>query len=191
MIVTRRLSWILSAIALVTLGIPNNSARAEDAGCETCTPCVCAESLSKMSFAELECLYRGLPASEMPKGYYRGTVLWDKSGLGRTVSTCLTRIVWRGKWICPESATMLNSVAGKPAIPAKIYMGTSFIDGGDSLIFDYSCTTAKFARTARDEIRQISPCLFLGAMHRRDKCGCWHLDNFFFVELTCPDACCP
>lgn len=139
----------------------------------------------KMSYCELKALFRALPAVELPKGYYRGTVLWGEKGTCRKPTASLTRLVWQGKWVCPEEGSMVNRAFGKAMLPTDAYMGESFLDGGAAMIFDYSRTPAKFARSARDEVRQVCPGFYLGAMYLARDCECPKLANFFLVEAEC------
>lgn len=152
-------------------------------------PPVCRDQLLTMSYCELEALFRTLPTAAPAKGYYRGTVLWGRKGGHRRPTAAATRLVWQGKWICPEQGTMLNRVFGKPAIPTDVYIGQSLLDGGDAVVFDYHRTPAKFARSGRDEVRQVAPGLFLGALYVVPDCGCPKLVNFFLLEAECCEAC--
>jgi len=51
-------------------------------------------------------------------------------------------------------------------INAKLYMGESWMDGKESIIIDYQKTSLVFG-WIRDEIRQISPGLYLGRAYAR------------------------
>lgn len=137
-----------------------------------------------MSYCELESLYRTLAAVELPCGYYRGTVLVRKESL-RPTAAGATRIVWQGKYVCPARGRMINRVFGKPAVPAELLIGESWLDGGPSQVFDYACSPARFARKARDEVREIRPGLYLGIMYVREECECPRLANFFLLEREC------
>ena len=176
---------------LLFLGLASSHAVADDTAGSVCDPCLSKDRLLHLSYCELEALYRTLPAAELSCGYYEGTVLWGKKDFAREHAAGITSLVWKGKWIYTEQATMLNQVGHKQIVPATIYSGTSYIDGGPSLIFDYSCSTF-FARKARDEVRQVCPGLYLGIMHVKDHHGCPQLKNFFLLEAPCKCAtpCC-
>ncbi|MBX9653502.1 hypothetical protein K2Y11_07760 [bacterium] len=192
---SRQIVRFVTIISLfIFVGSMARPAAADEAAC--CDPCLTKDRLLHLSYCELEALYRTLPAADLTGGYYEGTVLWGKKDCAREIKAEVTSFVWKGKWIYPEQATMLNQVGHKQIVPATIYSGTSYIDGGASLIFDYSCST-KFARKARDEVRQICPGLYLGIMHVKNHHGCPELKNYFLLEATCTsvkpacDSCTP
>jgi hypothetical protein len=54
---------------------------------------------------------------------------------------------------------------------------------------DYS-GTSRVWRDVRDEVREVSPGLYLGRMYRRTDCGP-RFEMFFALEATCPAACAP
>ena len=152
-------------------------------------PPIGRDRLLTMSYCELEALFGTLQTAPLEKGYYRGTVLWGRRGSFRKAQATATRLVWQGKWICPEQATMLNRVFGKAAIPTDVYVGESLLVGGDAVVFDYHRTPARMYRSGRDEVRQVAPGLYLGALLVVPDCGCPKLINFFLLEAACPDAC--
>jgi hypothetical protein len=147
--------------------------------------CVSVESIATKSYDELECLYRSLSASELPAGYYRGTVLARRFPLPRGLSSSATRLVWEGKYIRPEQGQMLNRAFGHACVPASLGLGESWLDGCPSVLFDYACSSAAFARKARDEVRMISPGVYLGIMYVRREGDCPKLSTFFLLERRC------
>lgn len=175
---TSRTPPILMSCILLLVPISNGFASDDGIGAH------CAASVAQMSYCELQSLYRSLSAVEIPGGYYRGTVLVRKEKL-RKAAAGMTRTVWQGKFIYPCQGKMVNRVLGKPAVPADLSMGNSWLDGGPSQIFDYACSPAKFARDARDEVREICPGLYLGIMYLREDCNCPRLANFFLLEQDC------
>ncbi len=50
------------------------------------------------------------------------------------------------------------------AIIAKVYKGESWLDGKECIVLDYS-DTSLVAQWIRDEIREISPGLYLGKVY--------------------------
>ena len=48
----------------------------------------------------------------------------------------------------------------------KVYAGPSWLDGNPSMILDYEGTSKVYANY-RDEIRQVTPGLYLGLMYDR------------------------
>jgi hypothetical protein len=141
------------------LAVPAARAQAPVAG-------VSLAQLVRMSPAELEQLYRQGTAAAIPAGRVRGTALltpgtWRTRPLARA-----TRLVWQGKIFQPESGTAVNRFFGLPIVRASVYLGPSWLDGGEALVLDYSQTSRVYAGN-RDEIRQVGPGLFLGLMYDR------------------------
>jgi hypothetical protein len=80
------------------------------------------------------------------------------------VNSRATRLVWQGK-IFRDDGTMINRVFGAGrAIPADVYLGESLLDGQPALILDYS--RSKLWPDVRDEVREVSPGLYLGIMYK-------------------------
>jgi hypothetical protein len=123
-----------------------------------------AAQMLEMSGKQLDDLFRQHEAGEIPTGEARGTVLIR---LGRTishmVSTIAHRIAWKGKVFDPDRGELRNEVSplGLRAIRAKVYKAQSWFDGKECIVLDYS-TTSFVARKIRDEIREVSPGVFLG-----------------------------
>ena len=74
------------------------------------------------------------------------------------------RLLWQGKVFEPDESTAVNRFFGMRVIRGQLYQGPSWLDGGPSLVLDYSQTSRIYADN-RDEIRQIAPGLFLGLMY--------------------------
>src|SRR5690349_17341155 len=124
-----------------------------------------AEQLLHMTEAELVQVYKcGVPAMP-PCGYTPGTMIVCP-GSAVTVPTArvMRATAWQGKMF-PGDGTMVNKMFGLPAIKAPITSGESFIDGRPSVIFDYQDTSFVW-RKYRDEVREVSPGVYLGIMHR-------------------------
>jgi hypothetical protein len=77
-----------------------------------------------------------------------------------------TRLVWQGKIFDSGSPAAVNRFFGLPIVRAQVYQAESWLDGGPSLVLDYSQTSRVYAQN-RDEIRQVAPGLFLGLMYER------------------------
>jgi hypothetical protein len=111
------------------------------------------EQLLGMSPAQIEDVYRQGTAVAIPPGRVRGTALL-------ATGTRRARVVSRG------ARLMWNRFFGMRVIRGQLYQGPSWLDGGPSLVLDYSQTSRIYADN-RDEIRQIAPGLFLGLMYDR------------------------
>ncbi len=127
---------------------------------------ISVDTLLRMSPAELEALYRQATAVAIPEGPIRGTALLAP-GTRRTRSLSRgARLFWQGKVFEPGGATAVNRFFGVRIVRAQVVQGPSWLDGGPSLVLDYSQTSRIYADN-RDEIRQVAPGLFLGLMYDR------------------------
>jgi hypothetical protein len=128
---------------------------------------VTADQMLGMSGKQLDDLFRRHAAGPIPAGEARGTVIVR---LGRTVSTFISvianRIAWKGKVFDPERGELRNQVSplGLKAVRAKVYKAPSWLDGKECIVLDYS-QTSFIARKIRDEIREVSPGVFLGIVY--------------------------
>ena len=127
------------------------------------------EQLLRMSECELVHVYKcGVPGMP-PCGYTPGTIIFHPgSPFTVPVSRIMGMTAWQGKYI-PGDGTMVNRMFGLPAIKAAVTSGESFIDGRPSVVFDYQDTSFVW-RNYRDEVREVSPGVYLGVMHRLG----WH-----------------
>jgi hypothetical protein len=85
---------------------------------------------------------------------------------------------------------MVNRQFGVPAIKAAVLDGQSWIDGKPTLTFDYEGTSL-ICGSYRDEIREVSPGVFLGCMHKRQKDGCVKIATWFALDTNDGKRCCP
>jgi hypothetical protein len=94
---------------------------------------------------------------------------------------------WQGKYF-PCESTMVNRQFGVPTVKANIYAGESWLDGGPSTVFDYQDTSVICCRY-RDEVREVSPGVCLGIMHRRGKDGP-KIATWFALDARTGQGCC-
>jgi hypothetical protein len=123
-----------------------------------------AADLLRMKGPALEELFSQRRVGEIPDGSGRGTVLVAPGTLiAGFVAKLLYLIAWRGKVVDRASGTLLNIVSpfGVKAIKAQVYKAPSWFDGAECIVLDYS-KTSFVARWIRDEIREVSPGVFLG-----------------------------
>lgn len=130
-------------------------------------PGLTAEKLRHMTQEQLDDLYLDAEPGKMPDGASNGTaVFFPGEGALNYKTQMLAALVWQGKVFDRDKDILLNRVFGFKAIKAKIYYGESLMDGGESIIIDYSKTSI-LARKIRDEIREVSPNLYLGRAYYR------------------------
>ncbi len=143
------------------------------------------EGLARMSWGELECLYRQAEAGTIPAGYTRGRAIYCRGRLLSGAQSATSRLLWRGKHFDPCAGTLVNQWRGFRAVRARVGCGTSWLDGRPSIVMDYR-GTSRFWPDVRDEAREVAPGLYLGIMYR-EKCGRPELKTFFALEL-CPQT---
>jgi len=121
-------------------------------------------SLVGKTTGELGELFRAAAAGTIPDGWGRGTVLLGTGGLvARLAATLCYALAWRGKVFTAREGRLKNLVTPLAirAIEAAVYQGDSWYDGEPCIVLDYS-KTSLVARKIRDEIREITPGVFLG-----------------------------
>ncbi|NEN95833.1 MAG: hypothetical protein F6K50_09935 [Moorea sp. SIO3I7] len=120
--------------------------------------------LQKLSPAELDQLYQRSPMGDIPNGEGKGTVLFLTSlPTGNICSGLVKLLAWQGKVFYRDQGFLLNRVSlfSIQMIKAKVDPGESWFTQGEATILDYS-KTSFVAQKIRDEIREVSPGLYLG-----------------------------
>ncbi len=124
------------------------------------------DELVRMSRCELDRLYQSSRPGPLPEGKVRGrTILFPGTALARPTSR-FNRLLWQGKVIDGAHGRASNRFFGVRFIKGNLGLGPSWMDGQPATILDYSETSHLYANY-RDEIRQVGPGLFLGAMYSR------------------------
>lgn len=138
-------------------------AKAQEAGGATISS---ADQLLTLNQTQVESVYRQGTAAALPTGRVRGTAILSPGSSRSRLLSRGARFVWQGKIIDPSEGSAVNRFFGVKLIRARIYQGESWLDGGPSVILDYSQTSRIYAGN-RDEIRLVSPGLYLGLMYAR------------------------
>ena len=123
--------------------------------------------LIEMSSDELDALFRASEPGEIPNGEAEGTVLVATgSKLAGPAEKLAHLLVWQGKVFDREKGELLNEIGpfGLKAVRAKVYKEPSWLDDNETIVLDYS-KTSLIAHWIRDEIREISPGLYLGLVY--------------------------
>lgn len=123
--------------------------------------------LLEMSQEQLDDLFRGAPTGAIPDGDADGiAVLAAGTDLTSPGARLAHRLAWRGKVFDAAKSTLLNKVTplGLHLIRAQVYRQASWFDGQEAIILDYSKTSI-VAHRVRDEIREVSPGLYLGQVY--------------------------
>jgi hypothetical protein len=125
---------------------------------------VAPSSLVRSTRQELGALFRSATVPVIPGGRGSGTVLLGTGGLlGRVVAVLVHVVAWRGKVVDAKAGRLKNILtpAGILAVEADVYQAASWYDGKPCIVLDYS-RRSFLARKVRDEIREVSPGVFLG-----------------------------
>lgn len=121
----------------------------------------------EMSRAELDDIFRAVPAGTPPQGEMEGTVIITGTRFSYLLAVLVRALVWQGKVFDmsapPYNGVLVNKITPFSAflVAAKVYRGDSWLDGKEAIIIDYS-KTSFIASKIRDEIREVEPGLFLG-----------------------------
>ncbi len=125
------------------------------------------EGLMKMSQKQLDDLFSSVPAGPIPDGQAEGTAI---IAAGTTFTPAIAKFVntfaWQGKVFDAKKGVLRNRILafGLNAIVASVYKDKSWLDGKECIVLDYSDTSI-VAHWIRDEIREISPKLYLGKVY--------------------------
>jgi hypothetical protein len=145
------------------------------------------ERLSRMSWCDLEQLYRQASPGAIPAGYARGRAIYCPGAFLTPTRSKMTQKLWHGKLFCPEDGTLVNEwCLGFHAIHARVGYGSSWLDGKPSIVMDYR-GTSRVWHDVRDEIREVAPGLYLGVMYRC-KASQPRMKTYFALDFTsaCP-----
>lgn len=139
------------------------------------------ECLSKMSWAELECLYRQAHSGAMPCGYFEGEAVYCKGKLFSRIKGKTANLAWKGKHF--SCGIITNQWATGKRLKGKVYRDCSWLDGKPSIMLDYRSTSFRW-RNIRDEIREIAPGVYIGIMFEEKKCE-RKIKAYFILEQSC------
>jgi len=128
------------------------------------------DDLKSQSQSQLDDLFKRSPAGPIPEGDAIGqAIVCPGSFASRLIARFVHVLAWQGKVFTKDpdgqGATLVNkvTVAGAHLIVARVYATSSWIDGKECIVLDYS-KTSLFARKIRDEIRLVDAAnkLYLG-----------------------------
>jgi hypothetical protein len=125
------------------------------------------DQLLTMSQEQLDALFTASPAGAIPDGEAEGTaIVAPGTTYSPTIARFISNFAWQGKMFDTEKGVLRNKILplGLNAIIAKVYKGESWLDGKECIVLDYS-DTSLLAQWIRDEIREISPGVYLGKVY--------------------------
>ena len=121
----------------------------------------------KMSQTELDDLFTKSPPGEIPSGEARGTaIVAPGTTYTENIANFINHFAWQGKVFDPGKGVLRNRILpfGLNAIIARVYKGPSWLDQKECIVLDYS-ETSLVAHWIRDEIREVSPHVYLGKVY--------------------------
>ena len=121
-------------------------------------------ALLKMTQADLDALFQASPPGPIPNGEGDGTaIVAPGTEFTLEIARFINLFAWQGKIFDAQAGLLRNRILafGINAIIARVYVAASWIDQRDCIVLDYS-ETSLVAEWVRDEIRLISPGLYLG-----------------------------
>jgi len=127
--------------------------------------------LLNMSQSQLDDLFEKSPAGDIPDGEGKGTaIIAPGTTYTEDIAQFISHFSWHGKVFDSEKSFLLNEILplGVRAIIAKVYKAPSWLDGKECIVLDYS-ETSILAHWIRDEIRNISPGIYLGKVYWEKK----------------------
>lgn len=123
--------------------------------------------LLAMSSADLDSLFGASPAGDLPNGEAHGTaILAPGTKFSSEIAAVVNIFAWQGKTFDAAHGVLTNRISafGVNAIVAEVYKAASWFDGKECIVLDYS-RTSLVAKHIRDEIREISPGVYLGLVY--------------------------
>jgi len=119
-----------------------------------------------MSQEELDALFSRSTAGPTPTGVGDGIAIVAPGTPVAMGLLPLIRLAWQGKVFYPEQDDLLNRIGpfGLLAARARVYRDASWMDGREAIVLDYSVSSLPF-RAIRDEIREVTPGLYLGVVY--------------------------
>jgi hypothetical protein len=126
-----------------------------------------ASQLIAMSQQQLDDLFTSSPAGDIPNGEANGTaIIASGTVFSPEIAELISIFGWKGKTFDAAHGTLTNRILafGLNAIVAEVYKTPSWFDGKECIVLDYSKTSLS-AKHIRDEIRLISPGMYLGIVY--------------------------
>jgi hypothetical protein len=123
--------------------------------------------LLKMTFEQLEDLFRNSPSGPLPSGTADGTaIIASGTVYSPEIAEIVNIFAWKGKEFDAAHGTLTNRILpfGLNAIVAQVYKEASWLDQKECIVLDYS-KTSLLAHWVRDEIRLIGPGFYLGRVY--------------------------
>ena len=121
----------------------------------------------KISGDQLDEIFRNSKAGEIPRGEGKGiAIIASGTNVSDEIAWFVNVFTWKGKVFNPDKGELRNKILpiGHKAIVAKVYKDKSWFDQKECIVLDYS-KTSLIAHWIRDEIREVSPGIYLGLVY--------------------------
>ncbi len=121
----------------------------------------------KMSGDQLDEIFRNSAAGNIPQGEGAGVaIIAPGTEVSDEIAWFVNIFTWKGKVFDPVKGELRNKILplGHKAIVAKVYKDKSWFDQKECIVLDYS-KTSLVAHYIRDEIREVSPGVYLGLVY--------------------------
>jgi hypothetical protein len=125
------------------------------------------QQLLRMSQAQLDELFTASASGQVPDGEATGTaIVAPGTSFSPEIARFISLFAWQGKIFDAEKGVLRNKILpfGLSAIIARVYKEASWLDGKECIVLDYS-DTSLVAQWIRDEIREVSPGVYLGKVY--------------------------
>ena len=141
-----------------------------------------ASQLLTLSQDELDAIFSAGTSATIPNGEANGTAIVGAGKFTHEVASIVNIFAWQGKTFDAAHGTLTNRISafGVNAIVAQVYKGPSLFDEKECIVLDYS-KTSLVAKHVRDEIREISPNVYLGLVY-------WDTKKTIHFALEFPPA---
>jgi hypothetical protein len=137
----------------------------------------------KMSSEQLDEMFRNSDAGNIPQGEGNGVaIIAPGTNISDEIAWFVNVFTWKGKVFDPVKGELRNKILpmGAKAIVAKVYKDKSWFDQKECIVLDYS-KTSLVAHYIRDEIREVSPGIYLGLVF-------WGQKKLIHFALQFPQA---
>lgn len=146
------------------------------------------EDLLGMDQAELDQVYLRCGSARLPDGAYQGKAMLLPGSSLNKASVWLAGFVWQGKTFDRERGTLINRIVGFEAAEGRFYHSKSEVDGRISVVIDYKHTSVFFKRV-HDELREVSPGLYLGRAYYTPRCATEIMAVNFILDFQAKPFC--
>lgn len=145
-------------------------------------PLICLKDLKDLGPHELEQLFALVETCEVPVGTGKGRVLHLCDTKMPRMKARMANSVWKGKQFACDGSFINRWVGRIRCLDSEAVIGPSWYDGNPCIVMEYPEGTPLF-ENMRDEIREISPGLYIGRFY--EKCPEPKFRGYFALEFVC------